>query len=76
MFLIPNLDKRPRSSYFMWMEGQVPIFIMEITSKSTWRDDIGRKRDLYESWGVSEVLDVRSHRGDAPDAIAARLPPG
>ena len=54
VFLIPNLDKRPRSSYFMWMEGQVPIFIMEITSNSTWRDDIGRKRDLYESWGVSE----------------------
>lgn len=54
VFLIPNLDKRFRTSYFMWLEGQVPTFIMEITSNSTWRDDIGRKRDLYESWGVSE----------------------
>ena len=54
VFVIPNLDKHLRSSYFMWLEGQVPMFIMEITSNSTWRDDIGRKRDLYESWGVSE----------------------
>ena len=54
VFVIPNLDKRLRASYFMWLEGQIPIFIMEITSNSTWRDDIGRKRDLYESWGVSE----------------------
>ena len=54
VFLIPNLDKRFRTSYFMWLEGQVPSFIMEVTSNSTWRDDIGRKRELYESWGVSE----------------------
>lgn len=54
VFVIPNLDKRFRTSYFMWLEGQVPMFIMEVTSNSTWQDDIGRKRDLYESWGVSE----------------------
>ena len=54
VFVIPNLDKRLRTSYFMWLEGQVPMFIMEVTSNSTWRDDVGRKRELYESWGVSE----------------------
>ena len=54
VFVIPNLDKRLRTSYFMWLEGEVPMFIMEVTSNSTWRDDIGRKRELYESWGVSE----------------------
>ena len=54
VFVIPNLDKRLRTSYFMWLEGQVPVFIMEVTSNSTWQDDIGRKRELYERWGVSE----------------------
>ena len=54
VFVIPNLDKRLRPSYFMWLEGQVPMFIMEVTSNSTWQDDVGRKRELYESWGVSE----------------------
>ena len=54
VYLIPNLDKRPRTSYFMWLEKQVPMFIMETTSNSTWREDIGRKRALYESWGVPE----------------------
>ena len=54
VYLIPNLDKRLRTSYFMWLEGRVPMFIMEVTSNSTWREDIGRKRELYESWGVSE----------------------
>lgn len=54
VFAIPNLDKRLRSSYFMWLEEQAPMFIMEVTSTSTWRADVGRKRDLYESWGVAE----------------------
>jgi hypothetical protein len=54
VFAIPNLDKRLRSSYFMWLEGQVPMFIMEVTSNGTWREDVGRKRNLYESWGVAE----------------------
>ena len=54
VFAIPGLDKRLRSSYFMWLEGQAPMFIMEVTSNSTWRQDTGRKRDLYESWGVAE----------------------
>ena len=54
VYVIPNLDKRTRTSYFMWLEKQVPMFIMEITSNSTWREDIGRKRVLYESWGVPE----------------------
>ena len=54
VFAIPGLDKRLRSSYFMWLEGAVPMFIMEVTSDSTWRVDTGRKRDLYESWGVAE----------------------
>ncbi len=54
IYVTPNLDKRPRISYFMWLEKQVPMFIMEVTSNSTWREDIGLKRDLYESWGVEE----------------------
>lgn len=54
VFVIPNLDKRLRTSYFMWLEGHIPMFIMEVTSNSAWREDIGRKRDLYESWGVAE----------------------
>lgn len=54
VFAIPNLDKRLRSSYFMWLEGEAPMFIMEVTSNGTWRQDVGRKRNLYESWGVAE----------------------
>ncbi len=54
VYVIPNLDECLRASYFMWLEGQVPMFIMEVTSNSAWREDIGRKRELYESWGVSE----------------------
>ena len=54
IYVTPNLDKRPRISYFMWLEKQVPMFIMEVTSNSIWREATGRKRVLYESWGVPE----------------------
>lgn len=54
VFVVPNVGKHLRNSYFMWREGQAPSFIIEVTSEATYRNDIGHKRDLYESWGVPE----------------------
>ena len=41
-------------TYLLWEVGKAPDFVLEIGSPSTWRNDLGSKRDLYASLGVGE----------------------
>ena len=43
-----------RESYLLWEVGKVPDFVLEIASRTTWRNDLGYKRDLYATLGVTE----------------------
>ena len=45
---------RKRNGYFMREVGQAPDFALEIASVSTYRNDLGPKRDLYARLGISE----------------------
>lgn len=47
------LDHSPMS-YKLWERGKAPGFVLELGSPSTWREDLGRKRDIYERLGVRE----------------------
>ena len=47
------LDHSPMS-YKLWERGKAPDFVLELGSPSTWREDLGRKRDIYERLGVRE----------------------
>ena len=42
------------NTYLMWDVGKAPDFVLEIGSPSTWRQDLGPKRDLYAQLGVGE----------------------
>ena len=42
------------NNYRIWDMGKAPDFVLEIGSPSTWRQDLGPKRDLYASLGVGE----------------------
>ena len=44
----------PRDTWKVWEEGKVPDFILEVTSRSTRKEDEGRKKDFYERYGVPE----------------------
>ena len=33
---------------------KAPDFVLEVVSRSTWREDVGRKRQVYERLGVPE----------------------
>ena len=46
----------PRRIYKLWEERVPPTFVIEVTSASTRREDLGRKRDLYARLGVSEYV--------------------
>ena len=54
VFVVFGVEDRPRPSYLLWVEGKAPDFVLEVASDSTWREDAGRKRDLYAQIGVAE----------------------
>ena len=51
-----GLDKKLRRTYLVWEEGKVPDFVMEFSSKGTYRNDLGRKMTLYASLGIQDYF--------------------
>ncbi len=47
-------EKKLRRIYKLWEEKQTPQVVFEISSTSTWREDLSRKYSLYEKLGVKE----------------------
>lgn len=45
-----------RDSYLLWNEPKAPDFVLEATSASTRKDDVGRKREVYAALGVTEYF--------------------
>ncbi|RKU31610.1 Uma2 family endonuclease [Candidatus Poribacteria bacterium] len=56
VFVVCGIEKKQRRIYRIWEEGRSPDFILEVASPSTFPDDIGPKKDLYES-----VLKVKEY---------------
>lgn len=54
VFVVKGVPNHDRFSYLLWEEGKAPDFVMEITSRSTQREDQGRKRALYRRLRVAE----------------------
>jgi Uma2 family endonuclease len=54
---VPKLlpGNRRRKKFLLWEEGKVPCFVLEVTSKSTRVEDIGKKK-IYEKLGVDEYF--------------------
>jgi Uma2 family endonuclease len=50
-----------------------PDLAVEVRSPSTWRDDVGRKRQIYDEAGVAELWLVDP---EAETILAWRRPPG
>ncbi|MGI8549709.1 MAG: Uma2 family endonuclease, partial [Dehalococcoidia bacterium] len=55
VFVALGVPREPvRPSYYVWREGKAPDVVFEVTSKSTRREDQGKKQRIYESIGVQE----------------------
>ena len=54
VFVVLGVSNADRSSYRLWEERKGPDFVLEITSRTTYREDQGRERELYCSLGVRE----------------------
>ena len=51
-----GLGKKRRGNYKVWEEGKVPDFVMEFSSKTTYRNDLRHKKDLYALLGIQDYL--------------------
>jgi Uma2 family endonuclease len=47
VFVVRGIPKKQRDNYLVWEEGKAPDLVIEITSKSTKREDQQKKRELY-----------------------------
>ena len=56
VFVVPGIPNHPRRVYKLWEEGVVPAVVFELTSRSTRREDLRSKYDLYERLGVTEYF--------------------
>jgi Uma2 family endonuclease len=58
-FVVKGVPKLPggelRRKYLLWEEGQVPCFVLETTSESTYQQD-KKKRTTYAQLGVAEYF--------------------
>ena len=54
VFVARGVSKRLRRVYKVWEEGKGPDFVLEVTSRSTRGEDVGKKKGLYEYLGVRE----------------------
>ena len=48
VFVVLGVSNRKRDHYLLWEEGRGPSFVIEVTSKTTRREDQGKKRTLYQ----------------------------
>jgi Uma2 family endonuclease len=56
VFVVRGIPKGLRRTYKLWEEGRIPDMVIEVTSRSTRREDMQHKRALYARIGVQEYF--------------------
>ena len=49
VFVVRGVEKKDRDHYLIWKEGKAPDLVIEITSKTTRREDQRKKKELYRT---------------------------
>ncbi len=56
VFVTFGIERKQRRIYRIWEEGKPPDFVLEFSSKGTFKNDLGDKKTLY-----AEVLGIREY---------------
>ncbi len=62
-FVVKNCKPGRREIFKIWQEGRTPSFVLETTSKTTRREDTGKKKSIYAALQVPEYF-LYDPRGD------------
>lgn len=54
VFVVHGVPNHKRRVYLLWQEGHAPSAVFEISSRSTYKEDLQRKWLLYSQLGVAE----------------------
>ena len=52
--MVLRAAKHERMVYKLWEEPKAPDFVLEVASKSTWKEDVGPKRTTCVQLGIRE----------------------
>ncbi len=64
-----GIGKKRRRTYKTWEEGKSPDFVMEFSSRRTWRDDLDIKKELYARIRISEYFLYDAERRYLPSHL-------
>jgi Uma2 family endonuclease len=56
VLVVHGVKKWDRRNYLLWEEGRSPSLVIEVTSRSTRREDLRDKRARYEQLGIEEYV--------------------
>lgn len=56
IYVVRGIEKKLRRTYKLWEQHEVPCFVLEVSSRSTWLEDVGNKKALCARLGVSEYF--------------------
>jgi Uma2 family endonuclease len=69
--VVKGVGKHPRRTYKLWEEGQFPQVVFEISSRSTWGEDLNKKWLLYQQFGVKEYYIFDPEYDYLPEPLVA-----
>jgi Uma2 family endonuclease len=55
-FVVKNCKPGRRETFLIWRERRIPNFVLETTSKTTRREDAGKKNRVYAEIGIPEYF--------------------
>ena len=69
VMVVFGIEKKMRRTYKIWEEGKAPDFVMEVTSKSTYKNDLRKKKTRYAHIGVQEYFLYDPERSYLSDSL-------
>lgn len=69
VMVVFGIEKKMRRTYKIWEEGKAPDFVMEVTSRSTYKNDLRKKKTRYAHMGVREYFLYDPERSYLSDSL-------
>ena len=69
IMVVFGIEKKMRRTYKVWEEGKAPDFVLEVSSKWTYKNDLTKKKNRYAHIGVKEYFLFDPERSYLPESL-------